>query len=145
MQTPPEGNAVGVYPLTNQTFQIMESCCNGARIVAYQGGCSAYCSAQSQSLEQLYTCFDQPDGILKDGIIGITCEGDCQPLISMGETATGTQTGTPIASGPQTTSASATSATGVAATLSPHRNIKLGLAVIAIVITVLETGMAVYA
>ena len=54
--TPPEANAVAIEPLYDGTYSDLQSCCNGAPIVAYYDGCAAYCTAQGQDVNELLAC-----------------------------------------------------------------------------------------
>ena len=90
-ETVPETNAAGVGPLHNETFSWLESCCNGAPIVADDQGCAAYCTARNQDVNSLFTClvsdYDTassvtwPPGATKTPGFGVDCQG-CDGLPS---------------------------------------------------------------
>ncbi|MCJ1323698.1 hypothetical protein MMC10_000359 [Thelotrema lepadinum] len=112
LETAPENNAVGLEPLYNVTFNWLESCCNGAPVVAYQDGCAGYCTAKGQNVNQLYSCLGSSlsaaTGVAAPFIMA--CNGCSQSSTSGVAAATGSVTTTTTAASGSSTAAQSSNA-----------------------------------
>lgn len=61
--------ACGTF-VNNSTLALMRSCCKGAPLVLYHGGCNVYCNAQDQTVSDLQQCIDNGE---KGAGVGYIC------------------------------------------------------------------------